>query len=75
MKSQPFDGVRLPLRPLPLAGTGGTKPFPLAAAILAWKGGLFCAVQEREKCQKQKMARNSCRGGKRLQTGVQYHAY
>jgi hypothetical protein len=44
-----------------------------AAAILAYKGGLSSAVQGQEK--KKKMAGNGCRGGKRLQMGVQYQAH
>jgi len=68
MKSQPFDGVRLPLRPLPLAGTGGTKSFPLAAAC-------FVQCKDGRNAKNRKWQETAAEEGKRLQTGVQYHAY
>jgi len=37
------------------------------------KGTVLCSARTRE-MPKKKMAGNGCRGGKRLQMGVKYHA-
>jgi len=66
---QPLDHGKAPSASSSPAGTGGTKPFPLAVAILACKRGLFCAVQGREKCQKRKWQETAAEEGKGCRWG------